>query len=135
MKTKEFTKQDAIEIQLRHLKQLEPKLIPELYTELCIWATSENDNVTDPYDIRRGESLSGFIENWKPKPIKEIPVSGLTPIQDTLEDAIASGVKELQQYFGYYNLMPRWKLVSPTIVEVGAEHEGIYKTTNIEFKA
>lgn len=65
----------------------------------------------------------------------EIPVSGLTPIQDTLEDAIASGVKELQQYFGYYNIMPRWKLVSPTIVEVGAEHEGIYRTTNIEFKA
>lgn len=59
----EFTVADAIKIQQEHLKQWQEILKPEFFAKLKVWAEATNATETNPYEIRRGSTLDGFIHN------------------------------------------------------------------------
>jgi len=65
-KEKTFTKDDALNIQSEHLAEWRERLIDDCYADLERWTKETNDEVTDPYQIRRGNQLTTFISNWKP---------------------------------------------------------------------
>lgn len=59
---------EIIGIQTRQLENWKPKLNPEVYRDLCAWATATNETVDNWDSIRRGTQLDNFIANWKPIP-------------------------------------------------------------------
>jgi hypothetical protein len=58
-----MTKDQAIAHQQAHLKQWQSVLKPEVFAKLKAWAEAANDGEHDPYYIRRGQSLTEYIQN------------------------------------------------------------------------
>ncbi len=63
----DLTIERGIEIQNEHLAQWKDKLIPEAYNDLELFAKEKNNLAKDGYQIRRGNDLTVFVCNWKPK--------------------------------------------------------------------
>jgi hypothetical protein len=63
----EFTVEQAIEIQKKHLDDWKKVLIPEVYLELHKYATRNNNTAVSGYNIIRGSDLSNFVQNYKMK--------------------------------------------------------------------
>jgi len=58
-----FTKEDAIKIQAQQIAKWRTVLQPAVADALEAYATSTNDSVRNPYDIRRGTTLDGWVAN------------------------------------------------------------------------
>lgn len=62
----EFTLSDSLQIQTENLANWKLKLNTECYNALELVALASNKDVTDPYEIKRGQPLDTFVANWKP---------------------------------------------------------------------
>ena len=64
MERKAFTVEDGIEVQNQHLSKWKTVLITEAYDALEEYAKRNNDKAKDGYDICRGVSLDGYVNNY-----------------------------------------------------------------------
>ena len=62
-----FTKEQALNIQTIQLEGWKTKLNKECYSDLLLFVQESNKNSSNPYEVLRGEDLTTFISNWKPK--------------------------------------------------------------------
>jgi len=60
--TFEFTVEQGIKVQQRHLAEWKSILQPEAYDALVEYATRDNATAKNGHDICRGTSLSSFIQ-------------------------------------------------------------------------
>jgi hypothetical protein len=65
---KDFPLEKGLEIQAQQLLDWKPKLAPKLYEDLVAYANSDKENWSDGFDVKRGVTLSNFIQNWEDKP-------------------------------------------------------------------
>ena len=54
----------GIEIQQRHLAEWKIVLKEDVYRELALWTMENNLEAKTGYDIRRGSTLSGWVQNY-----------------------------------------------------------------------
>ena len=57
----EFTKDEALAIQAKHLAEWEKLLKPEVFEELKAKATENNDEIENPFCIPRGNDLDDIL--------------------------------------------------------------------------
>jgi hypothetical protein len=62
--TNTFTIEQGLQVQRRHLYDWKTVLKDNVYEKLVEWATSTNGEAKTGYDIRRGSSLSGWVQNY-----------------------------------------------------------------------
>ena len=60
----ELSVEKGIQIQQRHLAEWKVVLKEEVHNKLVKWATSTNGEANTGYDIRRGSTLSGWVQNY-----------------------------------------------------------------------
>jgi hypothetical protein len=61
--TNTFTIEQGLQVQREHLNEWKQVLKEEVYNELVKWATETNGEAKTGYDIRRGSSLSTWVQN------------------------------------------------------------------------
>ena len=54
----------GIEIQQQHLSEWKRVLKEDVYRELAMWAIEGNGEARTGYDIRRGSTLSTWVQNY-----------------------------------------------------------------------
>ena len=59
--------EEGIKIQTEQLERWGLVLHEQVHKDLVQWATSRNNDVTDGFGICRGDDLTIFIKNYKPK--------------------------------------------------------------------
>lgn len=62
MDNNSFTLTDSLKLQAEGLEGYKQLLKPHVYRLLSSWCEKTNKGITDPYAIKRGQDLSGFIE-------------------------------------------------------------------------
>ena len=60
----DFTPENGIEIQENHLSKWQSLLKKEVYVALSIYAKKDNHLAMDGFEIKRGNDLSDFVENY-----------------------------------------------------------------------
>lgn len=63
----EFTVEQGIAVQREHLAEWKTILKSKVYKALEQYATENNDEARDGYDIRRGNTLDNFVSNYAAK--------------------------------------------------------------------
>ena len=59
-----FTVEQGIKVQQAHLNEWKTILTPEAYAALEEYATRDNDEAVDGYNICRGEALRNFLQQY-----------------------------------------------------------------------
>ena len=65
--SKKLSIEEGIKIQTEQLERWGLVLHEQVHKDLVQWATSRNNDVTDGFGICRGDDLTIFIKNYKPK--------------------------------------------------------------------
>jgi hypothetical protein len=60
----ELSVEKGIEIQQRHLAEWKVVLKEDVYRELALWTMENNLEAKTGYDIRRGSTLSTWVQNY-----------------------------------------------------------------------
>lgn len=60
---KDFTKEEAIEIQKEQLKKWKSILKPIPFLTLKIWCWNNNKKAKSGYDVKRGTDIDNFLHN------------------------------------------------------------------------
>ncbi len=64
----DFPLEKGLKIQAEQLAEWKVKLTPNLYEDLVVYASTDKENWSDGFDVKRGSTLSQFIANWNGKP-------------------------------------------------------------------
>ena len=59
-----FTVEEGIKVQNKQLCQWKTVLLPEVYNNLCEYATRNNHLAKSGYDVKRGTDLDIYIANY-----------------------------------------------------------------------